>query len=147
MEKLFKLPNIMINPIVDVIIPAFNEENAIGRVINEVPKEIVRDIIVINNNSTDQTSTIAKDASATVLDELKKGYGNACLKGLSYLHAKSIKPDIVVFLDADYSDYPEEIAEIINPIISQNKDLVIGSQKRLRHAQFVDNSRLRSCTW
>ena len=116
------------NPIIDIIIPAFNEENAVGNVINDIPKDLVRDIIVVNNNSTDETSTNAKNAGATVLDEPIKGYGNACLKGIKYLKNKSIAPNIVVFLDADYSDYPEETESLINPITTQNMDMVIGSR-------------------
>ena len=77
-------------PIVDVIIPAFNEENAVGNVVTDIPKDIVREIIVVNNNSTDRTVSNAQNAGATVLDEPTKGYGNACLKGMEYVAAKEI---------------------------------------------------------
>ncbi len=114
--------------IVVVIIPAFNEENGVGEVISEIPREIVNEIIVVNNASTDETARIAKRAGATVLNEPVRGYGRACLKGIDYIKQSDPRPDIVVFIDADHSDYPEEITELINPILSGNVDLVIGSR-------------------
>ncbi len=112
---------------ISVIIPAFNEEKAITKVISEIPK-FVDEIIVVSNNSTDNTIEVAKNAGATVLSENRKGYGFACLKALIYLEAKEVKPDIVVFLDGDYSDYPEELTKLINPIINDNIDFVIGAR-------------------
>ena len=112
---------------IKVIIPAYNEENAIVKVLNEIP-DIVSEVIVVDNNSTDTTSANAKNGGAIVLFEEKKGYGYACLKGLEYVNGLDIKPDIVVFLDGDYSDYPEELLKIINPIIADNVDLVIGAR-------------------
>ncbi|WP_064197795.1 MULTISPECIES: glycosyltransferase family 2 protein [Emticicia] len=109
-----------------VIIPAFNEAKSIDKVIAEIPKDIVGEVIVVNNNSSDETSKVARQAGATVLDEPRQGYGFACLKGIDY--AKKQKPEIVVFLDADYSDYPEEMRELIKPITEQNYDMVIGSR-------------------
>tara|TARA_B110000902_G_scaffold261439_1_gene336220 strand:- start:2900 stop:3592 length:693 start_codon:yes stop_codon:yes gene_type:complete len=118
--------------IIKVIIPAYNEQDSIANVVNDIPK-IVDEIIVISNNSTDNTEINAKNAGATVLSENKKGYGFACLKGLHYISIQDIKPDIIVFLDGDYSDYPEQLTEIIAPIINDNIDFVIGSRvKRLR---------------
>ena len=111
-----------------VIIPAFNEENAVGIVIREIPKHLVAEIIVVNNNSNDQTAQIAKEAGATVLNENRQGYGWACLKGIDYCKQQNILPDIVVFMDADHSDYPEEMPRLIKPIIEQNFDMVIGSR-------------------
>jgi glycosyltransferase involved in cell wall biosynthesis len=111
-----------------VIIPAFNEENSVGKVIADIPKDIVNEVIVVNNNSNDLTSVNAFNAGATVVDEPNQGYGNACLKGLAYLKELKNKPDIVIFLDADYSDYPEEIALLIAPILNQDYDMVIGSR-------------------
>lgn len=117
---------------IKVIIPAFNEEASIGKVIAEIP-EIVSEIIVVNNTSSDQTEAVAKNAGATVLTEANMGYGYACLKGLDYLSSLESKPDIVVFLDGDYSDYPEELTKIVKPIIEQDIDLVIGARdKHLR---------------
>ena len=122
------------NPIIKVIIPAFNEENSISRVISEIPN-IVDEIIVVSNNSSDKTIEIARKAGATVLSEEKKGYGYACLKGIDYIASLSVKPTIVVFLDGDYSDYPEELTKIIQPIIEKDIDLVIGARnKNLREA-------------
>ena len=114
--------------IIDVIIPAFNEADSIAKVIGDIPKEIVREIIVCNNNSTDNTSDVASNAGAKVLLATKKGYGSACLKGLDYLAQQSSPPDIVVFIDGDYSDYPEQLPLLIEPIQSEQADLVIGSR-------------------
>ena len=118
--------------LIKLIIPAFNEENSIAKVINDVPK-IVDEIIVIDNNSTDETANNAKKAGATVLKEVKKGYGFACLKGIDYIANQTNKPTIVVFLDGDYSDYPEQLTAIVQPIIEENIDFVIGARvKKLR---------------
>jgi glycosyltransferase involved in cell wall biosynthesis len=111
-----------------VIIPAFNEENGVGQVIQEIPKDLVREIIVVNNASTDNTEKIAKQNGATVLREPTPGYGRACLKGIEYLRKSESKPNIVIFLDADHSDYPEEISTLIQPISDDRADLVIGSR-------------------
>src|SRR3970282_2321873 len=113
--------------IIKVIIPAYNEEKAIGHVIAAIPK-IVNEIIVISNNSTDNTKAIAINAGATVLSENKMGYGYACLKGLGHIASQEIKPDIIVFLDGDYSDFPEELTQLVTPIIDENIDFVIGSR-------------------
>ncbi len=119
-------------PIINVIIPAFNEEESIAHVIKEIP-DIVSEVIVVSNNSTDTTEDVAKNAGATVVTEKQKGYGYACLKGMDYIASKDIKPDIIVFLDGDYSDYPSELIKIVNPIINNGTDLVIGSRiKQLR---------------
>jgi glycosyltransferase involved in cell wall biosynthesis len=118
--------------LIKVIIPAYNEQDSIANVIKDIPS-IVDEVIVISNNSTDSTEENAKNAGATVLQENRKGYGFACLKGMEYLANQNIKPDIVVFLDGDYSDYPEQLTEIVAPIIYENIDFVIGTRiKRLR---------------
>ncbi|MEM6358526.1 MAG: glycosyltransferase family 2 protein [Bacteroidota bacterium] len=116
------------NPIVKVIIPAFNEQNGVGSVIRDIPKHLVKEIIVVNNASTDETERVAESAGATVLREEIKGYGRACLKGINYVSDSVDKADIIVFIDADYSDYPEEIEKLMAPIISDKADLVIGSR-------------------
>ena len=116
------------NPVVKVIIPAYNEVNGIGQVIAEIPKHLVNEIIVVNNASTDYTDQVAAKAGATVLYEPVPGYGRACLKGIDYLMRSEQKPGIVVFLDADHSDYPEELALVIKPILDNQADLVIGSR-------------------
>ena len=122
----------MKNPRIKVIIPAFNEENSIGLVIQDIP-DVVEEVIVVSNNSTDQTEENAQKAGATVLSETRKGYGYACLKGMDYVAAQQEKPDIIVFLDGDYSDYPEQLSAIIQPILQENIDFVIGARvDRLR---------------
>jgi len=119
----------MPQPIIDVIIPAYNEEESIGKVVVDIPKELVRDILVCNNASTDNTKSVATAAGAIVLDQPLKGYGNACLKGIEYLKTRPVneKPDIVVFLDGDYSDHPEEMTLLVNALLEGN-DMVIGSR-------------------
>ena len=120
------------NQIIKVIIPAYNEQDSIANVINDIPP-FVNEVIVISNNSTDNTELNAKSAGATVLKENRKGYGYACLKGMEYISEQDKKPDIIVFLDGDYSDYPEQLTELVNPIINDNIDFVIGARvKRLR---------------
>ena len=117
------------NQLIKVIIPAYNEEESIANVIKDIP-DIVDEIIVISNNSTDNTVENAKNAGATVLKEKRKGYGYACLKGMEYISNldPTLHPDIIVFLDGDYS-------EIVAPIINNNIDFVIGSRvKRLRES-------------
>lgn len=112
-----------------LIIPAYNEEASIGKVITEVP-QVVSEIIVANNNSTDSTPEVAAAAGATVVNEPRKGYGYACMAALNYIANKSKKPDIVVFMDGDYSDYPEELTKIVRPIIEEDMDMVIGARTK-----------------
>ncbi len=117
---------------IKVIIPAYNEADSIAYVIHDIPK-LVNEVIVVSNNSTDSTEINAKQAGATVLKENRRGYGYACLKGMAYISEQKEKPDIIVFLDGDYSDYPEELTKIVDPILNENKDFVIGARvKRLR---------------
>ena len=119
-------------PIIKVIIPAYNEAESIGKVIKQIPG-YVNEIIVVNNNSTDETAKNAKQSGAIVLTELSSGYGNACLKGINYIKQQLKKPDIIVFLDGDFSDYPEELTKIIAPIIDRDVDFVLGARvKNLR---------------
>lgn len=115
-------------PVISVIIPAFNEADSVTQVISEIPDELVHEIIVVNNASTDKTEQNARKAGATVLKEEKKGYGYACLKGIDYLKKTNPDTDIVVFLDADYSDSPAEMDKLVQPIIEDDIDLVIGSR-------------------
>jgi len=115
-------------PKIVVIIPAFNEENSVGNVVRDIPKEWVDEVIVVDNNSNDETARAAREEGATVLEEPKQGYGAACLKGLEYVKELEELPDIVVFLDADYSDYPEELPSLVKPILEDQMDLVIGSR-------------------
>ena len=114
-------------PIVDVIIPAFNEEKSIAKVLGEIPA-LVRHVVVANNNSTDRTAEVASTAGAQVVFEPQKGYGKACLTAMDWIKQQEIQPDIVVFLDGDYSDYPEELELLIAPIASGKADFVLGSR-------------------
>jgi len=103
-------------------------ENGVGQVLSEIPNELVTEVVVVNNASTDDTERIAKEGGATVLREPISGYGRACLKGIDYLKNTSMSPDVVVFLDADHSDYPEEMKKLVAPILQNEADLVIGSR-------------------
>ena len=113
------------NPKISIIIPALNEEESIGQVLNDIPGEIVEEDIVVDNGSSDNTVTVSKGLGANVILEPLKGYGAACLKGISILKQDT---DIVVFLDADYSDYPQDLHTVVKPIINDNADMVIGSR-------------------
>jgi glycosyltransferase involved in cell wall biosynthesis len=109
-----------------VIIPAHNEERSIGRVVRDIPRPPVSEIIVVNNRSTDRTAEEARAAGATVLHEDRMGYGYACLTGMA--HAARSAPRTVVFLDGDYSDYPEDLPLVLGPILRDAADMVIGSR-------------------
>lgn len=111
-----------------VIIPAYNEEEAIGKVIAEIPKEWVREIVVVDNRSTDQTAIRAAEAGATVVHEPLPAYGQACLRGMAYVQSLPLPPDIIVFVDGDHSDYPEQLPDLVKPILEENYDMVIGSR-------------------
>jgi len=112
---------------IKVIIPAYNEADSIASVINEIPAS-VSEIIVVNNNSTDKTALNAENAGATVLNENRMGYGYACLCGIDYVAKQSKAPDIIVFIDGDYSDYPEELDKIVDPILNNDYDFVVGAR-------------------
>lgn len=121
-------------PSIKVIIPAYNEQDSIGHVLKDIPDH-VQEVIVVSNASTDDTEVVASNAGATVLVEKNMGYGYACLKGLAYIAVQDQKPDIIVFLDGDYSDYPEQLDEIIAPILENDVDMVIGARdKRFRES-------------
>lgn len=130
-------------PLIKVIIPAFNEQDSIGHVLRDIPA-MVDEVIVVSNASTDNTEQVARENGATVLREEQMGYGYACLKGMDYIASTSAtlsgrgenqQPDIVVFLDGDYSDYPEELTKIVAPIINEDCDMVIGARdKRFRES-------------
>ena len=114
----------MASPAIVVVIPAYNEEMAIGKVLAAIPPDLVRQVIVVDNGSTDATAATARDMGARVLHEPRRGYGQACLSGLAALE----EAEIVVFLDGDYSDFPEEMPALVQPIASGEADLVIGSR-------------------
>ncbi|MFQ5675494.1 MAG: glycosyltransferase family 2 protein [bacterium] len=108
-----------------VIIPAFNEEKSIGLVLDDIPRNLVSEVLVVDNNSSDQTARVAERHGATVLTETELGYGSACLAGI--FHAQEYRPDVIVFLDGDYSDHPKEMSMLLDKI-SDGFDLVIGSR-------------------
>ena len=112
---------------VAVVIPAFNEARAIGRVLGDLPAGVVDEVVVVNNASTDETEANARAAGATVVREDRRGYGQACLAGLAYLR-QSGPPDVVVFLDGDYSDHPDELPKLLAPIEAGEADFVLGSR-------------------
>ena len=115
---------------ISVIIPVFNEQESIPLVLNDIDKMLVKEIVVVNNNSTDRTADKAAEYGATVIHENRQGYGSACLRGIEYLKNESPKgnPDILVFIDGDYSDHPNEMEQLVAPIIKDDVDLVIGSR-------------------
>ena len=118
---------------ISVIIPAYNEESSIGLVLDALPQEKIHEIIVVDNCSTDATARVAQEHGARVVKEPRKGYGSACLKGIEELDA----PDIVVFIDGDFSDFPEEIVLLISPIETGEKDFVLGSRMILPKSQLA----------
>ncbi len=112
-------------PLICVIIPAFNEELSLPKVVADLPKALIKEIIVVNNASTDQTARVARELGCRVIDEPKRGYGQACLAGIAALNPQT---DIVVFIDGDYSDHGEQLERIISPIIYDDYDFVLGSR-------------------
>ncbi|MCH6581027.1 MAG: glycosyltransferase family 2 protein [Nitrospinae bacterium] len=119
------------SPKISVIIPAYNEEKSLPLVLNDLPKDQLHQIIVVDNRSTDRTAEVARKNGATVVHERRRGYGRACLTGMAALDA----PDIVVFLDGDYSDYPEEISLLVEPILRGEADFVVGSRMLLAESR------------
>lgn len=109
-----------------VVIPAYNEEQSIAKVIKDIPFLPRENIIVVNNNSTDRTHEVVTSTGAISLFEERKGYGWACLKGCDFVKSKN--GEVIVFLDGDYSDYPQQLTDVIAPIYTQNMDMVIGSR-------------------
>ena len=109
---------------VSVIIPTHNEAQAIGRVLADLPSELVTEVIVVDSNSTDGTPDLARKMGARVIEEPRRGYGRACLTGL----ANTQNPDVIVFLDGDYSDRPSELPIILAPIFEGRADITLGSR-------------------
>ena len=114
-------------PTIDVVIPAFNEEESLPLVLAAVPRPPVRRVVVCDNNSTDATARVAAAGGAVVVRESRPGYGSACLRALDHLRNDD-PPDVVVFLDGDYSDHPEELPGVVEPILAGKADVVIGSR-------------------
>ncbi len=119
-------------PAVDVVIPALDERTSIGRVLADLPPALLRRVVVVDNGSTDGTGAIARELGAIVVLEPRRGYGRACLAGMAEL-ARRGAPEVVVFLDADYSDHPEELPRLVRPIAAREADLVVGS-RMLEHS-------------
>jgi len=115
------------NTVLGVVIPAVNEESSIKNVINDIPSD-VDEIVVVDNGSSDDTARYAADAGATVLHEPKRGYGFACTKGIRYLSERNF--EVIAFLDGDYSDFPEELTVLVEPIVENRADFVVGSRVR-----------------
>ncbi len=113
-------------PSIVLIIPALNEEEALGAVLKEVNRKLVKEMIVVDNGSTDDTARVAKENNAKVVFQPRRGYGSACLAGINYLEKDP--PDIVVFMDGDYSDDPAQMEKLIQPLIEEGYDFVIGSR-------------------
>jgi len=118
-------------PNINVLIPAWNEEKSLPLVLADLPKNWVRRVVVCDNGSTDHTEAVAKAGGAVVISQPERGYGNACLAGMRYLQSlpASEQPEIVVFLDGDYSDYPEQLPLLVAPIMAGMQDMVIGSRQ------------------
>ncbi|HUP22306.1 MAG TPA: glycosyltransferase family 2 protein [Thermoanaerobaculia bacterium] len=114
-------------PTIDVVIPAYNEEASLPLVLGDLPASVVRRVVVADNNSRDRTAEVARDCGAEVVAARRQGYGSACLAGLDHLR-RTGPPAIVVFLDADYSDHPEELPSLVAPILAGEADMVIGSR-------------------
>jgi glycosyltransferase involved in cell wall biosynthesis len=112
--------------VVDAVIPALDEEASVGRVLDALPRPLVRRIVVADNGSTDRTAEVARARGALVVREPERGYGAACLRAIAALEADP--PDVVLFLDADFSDDPSEAARVLDPILRGRADLVIGSR-------------------
>jgi len=121
---------------VSVIIPTHNEAQAIGRVLADLPSNLVTEVIVVDSNSTDGTPDLARKMGAQIIQEPRRGYGRACLTGL----ANTQNPDVVVFLDGDYSDRPLELPIILAPIIEGRADITLGSR-------FGDKSNSGALPW
>jgi glycosyltransferase involved in cell wall biosynthesis len=110
-----------------ILIPVHNEEESLPLVLNDIPKDFIESIVVVNNGSTDNSAKVAKEHGALVVEEPTLGYGQACLAGISYIN-KELKPDILIFLDGDYSDYPEEVINLCEKIEHEDYDMVLGSR-------------------
>lgn len=115
------------SPRIDVVIPAFDEEASLPGVLRDLPWPMLRRVVVADNNSTDRTAAVAREGGALVVPATRQGYGSACLAGLAHLRATGA-PDIVVFVDADHSDHPDELPAVVAPILAGAADLVIGSR-------------------
>lgn len=110
-----------------MIIPVLNEERSIGKVLDDLPREWVNRVVVVDNGSTDQTAKVALENGAIVLQEPERGYGAACLKGINFLREND-PPKTLVFIDGDYSDNPSELPLVAGPVEAGEVDVCIGSR-------------------
>jgi glycosyltransferase involved in cell wall biosynthesis len=115
-------------PIVDVIIPALNEAESLPKVLADLPCSSIRQVIVVDNGSTDETAEVARSAGAIVLLESQRGYGAACLRGIAHALGQKVQPDVLAFLDGDFSDDPRQLTDLLAPLASGEADLVLGSR-------------------
>lgn len=116
-----------------VVIPALNEEPSIGKVLDAISREIAGHpvlVVVADNGSTDRTAAVAREHGAEVVDEPERGYGAACLRALEVVGALDPPAEVVAFVDADYSDHPDELPGLVEPILRDEADLVIGTRVR-----------------
>lgn len=118
-------------PRISVIIPVLNEEHALAHVLAEIPVDLVHDIVVVDNGSTDHSAAVALAGGARVVDESRRGYGAACLRGV----AATKDADILVFLDGDHSDYPADMDKLLQPILDGSVEMVIGSRMLIRESR------------
>ena len=114
-------------PTIDVVIPAFNEDASLPLVLRDLPASLVRRVVVADNNSRDRTAAVARAGGAEVVAATRQGYGSACLAALEHLR-RTGPPEVVVFVDADYSDHPDELPTLVAPLLAREADLVIGSR-------------------
>ncbi len=124
-ESLMSLPGVW------VIIPVFNEEESLPLVLRDLPS--VGRVIVVDNGSTDRSGALARQQGAVVICEPRRGYGSACLAGIAAVQSDALStaaPEVVVFLDGDYSDHPDQLPELVEPILAGDVDFVVGSRMR-----------------
>lgn len=131
-------------PRVSVIIPALNEEKSIGSVLNAIPRRLVGEIIVVDNGSTDRTADIARHCGARVVFQSERGYGAACLAGIAEISADC---EIVAFVDADFSDFPEDLEKILQPLHENTAEMVIGTRTTTREARLALTPQQRYGNW
>ncbi len=131
-------------PNVSVIIPALNEEKSIGSVLNAIPRQLVNEIIVVDNGSSDRTAEIARHCGARVVSQPERGYGAACLAGIAEISADC---EIIVFVDADFSDFPEDLEKLLQPLKEQKAEMVIGTRTTTLEARLALTPQQRYGNW
>jgi len=131
-------------PRVSLIIPALNEEKSIGAVLNAIPRELVGEIIVVDNGSTDRTADVARHCGARVVEQPERGYGAACLAGIAAIAADC---EIVAFVDADFSDFPEDLEKILQPLYENTAEMVIGTRTTISESRAALTPQQRYGNW